>query len=91
MSYSDVAPKQYGGIEEGPPVPYNTVYPSGYHPQQEPVGYQSLQSASVLPATDPSGEREDPESEADTEAGKIPVEHLKVRAAEFPWSSCLYF
>ena len=79
MAYSDSAPKQYGGISEGPPIPYDTVYPTGYQPQQQPTGYQAL----LPPATPtPAGsgeEREDADCEVDSEAGKIPVEHLKVR------------
>eukprot|EP00731_Ephydatia_muelleri_P030369 Em0021g892a len=76
MAYSDIASKQYGGIEEEIPVPCNAAYPSGYHQQQGPIGYQNLQSASVLPATVPSREREDRE---DTEAGNTSVEHLKAQ------------
>ncbi|KAL5476229.1 hypothetical protein EMCRGX_G026146 [Ephydatia muelleri] len=72
MAYSDIASKQYGRIEEEIPVPSNAA---GYHQQQGPIGYQNLQSASVLPATDPSRERQDRE---DTEAGNTFVEHLKL-------------
>ena len=64
-------------------MPYDAAYPTGYQaaPQQlGPTGYQNLQHP--VPSSGPSDreEREDDTTcEADSEAGKIPVEHLKVR------------